>query len=220
MLINCDVGEGYDDTKIMPYIQLANIACGGHTGDTQTMQETIQLAKKYHVKIGAHPSYPDRENFGRSRNNITLSALQDSIIQQINALKKLSPIHHIKPHGSLYHDAAQDEEIFTLLLKATQHHTLLVPSNLSKNMVALAKKYRVPLLFEAFADRAYLADGNLMSRAQSRSVFQSSDSIIQQAKEIQTGTLTLADGNSLAIKADTICLHGDNPASVLAVPLL
>jgi len=220
ILLNCDVGEGCEDEKVMPYIHLANIACGGHTGDNKTMQAAVILAKKHQVKIGAHPSYPDQKNFGRSRGNISLNLLATALDEQIQALTQFSPLHHIKPHGALYHDAAQNEDLFKLLLNSAKNCYLLVPSNLPQNLIHLAKKQNVSLLFEAFADRAYLPDGKLMPRHQKGSVYHNPAHIIQQAKTIQAGYISLPDNTSYPVHADTICLHGDNIASVMAASKL
>lgn len=217
------MGEGYDDAGIMPYIQLTNIACGGHAGNKNSMQKTLALAQKYQVKIGAHPSYPDFENFGRVHTNISQQALHSSIEWQVNNLCALhQPLHHIKAHGALYHAAAQEQSVFEILLNIAykQQVALIVPSNLNLKFIALAKTKNIHLLFEAFADRAYKEDGSLVARTITDSVYAQKDKIISQVNTIKHGTVILRDKTTIPIYADTICLHGDNPASVQAAQFL
>ena len=199
----------------MPHIQLANVACGGHVGDAVSMEKTILMAKEHQVKVGAHPSYPDRENWGRARLDIDQQSLASSVTQQITklnaiCLKHSVALHHVKPHGALYHDMMTQPNILILLLQAISNIGpnlfLIVQAGLDDAFYRQqARRYKIKLLFEAFADRAYLDNGKLVPRDQAGSLYTKPEDIIEQSRRLV---------------ADTICFHSDNPASVAALQQL
>ncbi len=229
MDINCDLGEGLEnDAQIMPFISSCNIACGAHAGDNVIMRKTVRLAKKYHVKIGAHPSFLDRENFGRKEINIPKNELIELIMNQISTLKMITEkegvaLHHVKPHGALYNMAAKDGDIAMSVIEAVQSFEediiLYVPykSLISKKLIEL----NIPFYYEMFADRMYLEDLSLMSRKEEGSLIENPERVLKRVKQlIDLGTIKSLKGNHIKIKADTICVHGDNPNAVEIVKRL
>lgn len=217
--INCDVGEGIaNEGKLMPLISSCNIACGGHTGNQASMTEMIRLAKENDVKIGAHPSYPDKENFGRVSLPISDTKLIESLERQINSLKDIALIekttlHHIKAHGALYNDIAKSEtlsEIFLKAVKSFRRETLLyVPYASAIARVALQKKFKVR--YEAFADRNYNEDLSLVSRKSSKAMITSPEEVLDHIVGMVTQQkVRTIEGRLVEILADTFCIHGDN----------
>ena len=229
MKLNADVGEGaWTDEALMPWIDWANIACGEHAGGTEEMKRTVALAMTHGVIIGAHPGYPDRDNFGRISIPMApgdITRLVADQVENLNTICQLmgAQVAYIKPHGALYHDMMQHPHVFEEIL-----HAASGPSNpLPVAVMAQAGEARlqhplqsenVPLVFEAFADRAYAQGGGLMDRAQAGAVFDSVGPILAQVQHIVNhNSVTTANDTSLAIKADSICVHGDNPASIAAI---
>lgn len=227
--INCDLGEGMDnDEAIMPYISSCNIACGAHAGDSATMSKTITLAKKHHVKIGAHPSYPDRVNFGRKVLDISSSELITSIQDQVMSLKTLlaksdNTLNHIKPHGALYNEAAINKEVASIVVTAVKNLEddvqLYVPYK--SIIAALAESEGIQIKYEGFADRAYEDDLQLVSRALNGSVLHDPEVIYQHVvRMINDQQVATISGNLKEIIVDTICVHGDNPNALGIVKYL
>lgn len=227
--LNCDMGESYGhwtmgcDAEVMPLIDMANIACGFHASDPKTMAETVQLAVQHNVQIGAHPSYPDIVGFGRRTIAMQADELTYSVIYQVGALKVMcesfnTELAYIKPHGALYNDMIRDHEIFEAVIDAVSCFNLplmmlAIPN--AQPFLDIADRYEVPLLFEAFADRAYLSDGSLAPRNSKGAVLNDRDSVISQVTQlIEYGKIRTLDGATLTIDADTICVHGDNPNAV------
>ncbi len=226
MNINCDVGEGFElEEKIMPYIQSCNIACGGHTGNSKTMRKAVELAMKCNVKIGAHPSYPDKENFGRKTISLGASQFKESIQKQINSLVKIldkqnCTLNHIKPHGSLYNDIAKNHELSLHFLDAIEPYKsmtkLYVPyaSIIAKN----AKKRGLSIVYEAFADRNYNPDLTLVSRTNPDSLITNSEEVLRHVLNmISLGTVQTILKTDESIKASTFCVHIDTPNSLSIV---
>ncbi|WP_200977239.1 5-oxoprolinase subunit PxpA [Echinicola sp. 20G] len=221
--INSDLGEGMgSDAAIMPYITSCNIACGGHAGDDQTMQKTIELAIKNKLKIGAHPSYPDRENFGRLLMDMPLEKLKDSILAQIETLEKWvnlkgAQLHHIKPHGALYNEAAINPNIakmFVQILTQRYPQTILYAQD-GSIIAALAKDQGIKVEYEVFADRNYNDDLTLVNRKEPKAVLHRPEEVLPHLSSmIEEGTVKTLSGKSLPIKADTVCVHGDNPTAL------
>ncbi|NJB70081.1 UPF0271 protein [Saonia flava] len=218
--INCDVGEGMgNEEKLFPFISSCNIACGGHAGDSNTMDEVVQLAIKNDIKIGAHPSYPDKANFGRISLNIPLLELQESIKKQINSLilvlkKNKAPLHHIKPHGALYNDIAMNLEMATVFLEAIEQYKedvyLYVPYN--SVIEELAKENGYKIKREAFGDRNYNADLGLVSRSLPNALITSPKDVMKHLLHmIKNQNIKTSDGEIVEIYADTYCIHGDTP---------
>lgn len=216
--INCDVGEGLNnEDKLMPYIQSCNIACGGHAGNSELMRAVAVLAIKHNVKIGAHPSYPDTENFGRISLEISPDDLIKSIRSQINDLIEIinnegGSLHHIKPHGALYNDIVKNEALSLLFLEAILPYKTLaklyVPYNSVIEKNALKKKFSI--IYEAFADRNYNDDLSLVSRQEKNALITSPALVLKHLSEIINNELvTTISGKKTPIKALTFCVHSD-----------
>ncbi len=214
MLINCDLGECLTpniDSKIMPKIAMASIACGGHAGDRKSMLDTVLLAKKYHTIIGAHPSYIDKKNFGRKSIYTNQELLFKQLLQQVTTLRDIcsnnnSKLSYIKPHGALYHDMMANSDIMQIIINLISTINpklkLIVQHGISTASLTLAKKNNITLLYEAFADRVY--NGlKLKPRDKKDSVLSDKDKIIAQFYKLSRNK-----------NIDTICFHSDNLASV------
>lgn len=221
-LLNCDMGESIgNDHLIMPHINACSIACGGHIGDKESMTQTVRLALKHQVEIGAHPSFPDRENFGREAFNMPSDELINSLSEQINSLYDVckcegATIKHIKPHGALYNQAITDLKTAVVVIQVMKKYpglTLLAPW---QSVVAeLAQEDDIPLRFEGFADRRYEHDGSLAPRTTSDSVIKDPAEAYDQVRQIaKYQKLTSIDGITFDFEAETFCIHGDNPNAV------
>ena len=227
--INCDLGEGVAwEEEIFPFVDVASLACGGHFGTQESLDASLALASKYGKKVGAHPSYPDRENFGRVSIKMPVGDLIESIRQQIEWFTKSAQAHHlsldhIKFHGALYNDAAKDSDLANLLtdflLENYPQTPLLVPPHSELEKKAQEKGLSIRL--EVFADRAYTADYLLSSRSLEGSLLQDIASVEPQVKRLLfEGQLLSMEGVQLPIQADTLCFHGDNPGILDFLPIL
>ncbi len=227
--LNCDMGESYgawvmgNDSTAMPFIDMANIACGFHASDPMIMSHTVALALKHDVKIGAHPSYPDLQGFGRRHMQLSAEEITQMIIYQVGALKAIcesqnTELSYVKPHGALYNDMMKDMEVFESVVDAVSCFNiplmvLAKPDN--QPLLDIADHYELPLLFEAFADRAYLQTGELAPRTRPGAVLTNEDDILNQVYQLaHVGKITTLDGNHLEVEADTLCVHGDNPHAI------
>lgn len=220
--INADVGEGVgNEAQLLPLVSSCNIACGGHAGDEQSMRNTIKLAIKYEVKIGVHPSYPDKENFGRVSMQISPSTLIKSIQSQISFFKSVCDhekawLHHIKPHGALYNDIAKNTDIAQVFLKAILEYKneakLYVPYG---SVIAQeASKEGFSIVYEAFLDRNYNADLSLVSRQQNNAMLENPTEIMEQLLRIvKNNQLKTITNELVKIEAKTFCIHGDSDAA-------
>ena len=217
--INCDVGEGIgNEAKLMPYLSSCSIACGGHAGDKNTIIKTIKLALKHTVKIGAHPSFPDRENFGRKIIEMPLLALQESIEEQINTIlinvSKLKGIlHHIKAHGALYNLSAKQNEYAQVIINAVKNTSssafLYVPYNSVLQRMAVQQGLKIKI--EAFADRNYHSDLTLVSRKEPNAIITDATVLARHLLHmIVKKKVVSVEGIEVKIVADTFCIHGDN----------
>lgn len=226
--INCDLGEGgHYDAQLMPLIASCNIACGGHAGNLETMQETINLAITNKVPIGAHPSYPDKENFGRKSIKMDLTDLKTSLTAQILSLKQLveaegGSLSHIKPHGALYNDAFTDSEIakviVTAIAEVDETLSLYAPQ---KSMLVSEAMGIIPVVLEAFADRNYLADYRLVPRSVENSVLNDKETVFEHlSRMFFSNTIITIDNQHLDCQAETYCLHSDTPNSVTILQYL
>ena len=203
----------------MPYLSSCNVACGGHAGDDDTMRSTITLALAHQVKIGAHPSFPDRKNFGRIEMHLPTEELEAIISTQINRLHKLleeqqTIMNHVKPHGALYNMAAVDQNTANAITRAVSAYSgkvfLYVPFGSVIEQHALEKG--IPIKYEAFADRNYNNDLTLVSRKEANALLKDVDEIFRHILPIiKEKKVKSVDGNWTPIKADTLCIHGDNP---------
>ncbi|MDG5491815.1 5-oxoprolinase subunit PxpA [Psychroserpens sp. SPM9] len=216
--LNCDLGEGVgNEALLMPLLSSCNIACGGHAGNVSTMETVTALANRYQVKIGAHPSFPDQENFGRKIIKMSQKDLQDSIYSQVQGLKIILdkqdlPLHHIKPHGALYNLAAIDEETATAIVKVVKrfgpHVFLYTPYQSVVSQIAVSAGVKVK--FEAFADRNYNDDLTLVSRTKTQALIHDSETMFRHIYQIVLNEkVTTINGVEVTLKADTFCVHGD-----------
>ncbi|MHA2936932.1 5-oxoprolinase subunit PxpA [Vibrio sp. RC27] len=237
MKLNCDLGESYGcwtigmDDAVMPFVDMANIACGFHASDPDVMGRTIKNAVRHGVSIGAHPGYDDKKGFGRRSIPHTHDELKNLVAYQVGAMLGMCQLNgasmdYIKPHGALYNDMMANERVFTAIVESISEANFSVPLMIlakadNQAYQAIAESYGVKLLFEAFADRAYTTEGFLSSREIAGSVYHDPQLIINQVKQLtEQGTVTTIDGHTLALQADTICVHGDNKESVATIEKL
>jgi UPF0271 protein len=237
MLLNCDLGESYGywaiaaDPLVMPHIDMANIACGYHAGDPHVMQKTIALAKQYQVKIGAHPSYPDRQGFGRRSMQIAPDEIESLIIYQLGALAGMCKsqncqVSYLKPHGALYNDMMKNDEVLSAIFSAMQKYEptmpLLMMATSDNNCFKLkAESYGVKVMFEAFADRAYDDEGFLIARNIEGAVLKKPNDILNRATQLKArGTIQSINGKTICMEAETLCVHGDNEQAVQMIQSL
>ncbi len=227
--INCDLGEGIPaEEKIFPWIDAASVACGGHFGDRISIEKTCVLAKKFGKKVGAHPSYPDKVNFGRKSIPISNNELIDSIQNQIKLFLEVSnkvglTFDHIKFHGALYNDAAANAKLADLLTDFLKNNypnvPVFVPHHSQMELLSIQKGLTIKR--EVFADRAYNADFTLVSRSLSGSLLSDEKSISNHLNQIfSTGEILAIDGSRLRIKVDTLCFHGDNSGLETFLPII
>ncbi|MCS5489716.1 LamB/YcsF family protein [Algoriphagus limi] len=225
--INSDLGEGVaHESAIIPFIDAASVACGGHFGNEETIRETITSCYKQEKKVGAHPSYPDKENFGRKSMSIADPILLESIHQQIELFLKVAKatgaqMDHIKFHGALYNDAATKPELANTLCKfITQNYPntpLFVPPQSATERIA--KEIGMPVRLEIFGDRAYTDSLKLVSRSEKNSVFTDFDSISEHLEFIlDESKIRTQTGKLIPVNAETICFHGDNPGILSFLP--
>jgi UPF0271 protein len=221
--INCDLGEGLDNEHIiMPLISSCNISCGAHAGSIEIMDKVIQLAVKHKVKIGAHPSFPDRKNFGRKVLDISNSDLQKSLEDQLSifkdrALLQNATIHHVKPHGALYNLIAVNREKASIVIAAIQHVfeavKLYVPYQ--SRIEEIAIQSGLEIVYEAFADRMYNEDLSLVSRTLSNALIEDKHEVLKQVQKISEKQLvTTVNFHEKKIKASTFCVHGDTKNAI------
>ena len=221
--INADLGEENNiETEIMPLISAANIACGGHAGNPDLIASCIRLAQQHDVKIGIHPSYPDREHFGRKSMEMTSLDIWDMLAAQIStfisiAQREKAEIHHLKLHGALYHDVANDEGLARILLSVIKNYStdwiIFGPPNSALSSVCADVNQH--FWTEAFLDRNYLPDGQLVPRSQDNSIISDPASVWLHLKNMwENKKIKTTDGTEISIQADTFCIHGDHPNSV------
>ena len=230
--LNCDMGESFGawkmgaDEQVMPWIDMANIACGFHASDPHVMSRTIDLAIEHEVMIGAHPSYPDLQGFGRRAMAFSEQEISELLIYQIGALKALcesknTRLDYVKPHGALYHDMMNQPDVFRAVVDAVSCFNIplmIMATTNNQDFLDIADLYDVPLLFEAFADRTYQGNGRLMPRTEVGSVLTKEEDIINQVKQIaRYGKVTSADGFVIPMEADTLCVHGDNKDAIALI---
>lgn len=237
MKLNCDAGESFGswkmglDEAILPYVDMANFACGYHAGDPVIMDRSIKLALKHNVIIGAHPAYPDLMGFGRRSLACSVDEVEAMVIYQIGALygfikANQATLTYVKPHGGLYNDMMKDLRIFKAVVTAVSRFDktlkLMVLSMVDTTAhEKIAKELGVELLYEVFADRAYDDNGLLLPRSQSGAVLHDVNAIIKRLELLQTkGLLETISGQKIALRADTLCVHGDNEEAVNLVKTL
>lgn len=218
--LNADMGEYADDAQraveaaLMPLITSCSIACGGHAGDDASMRTTARLARKHGVAVGAHPSYPDVENFGRKSLRGDPVALRVVISDQVMALRRIlgeegMVLNHVKPHGALYGDAADDVALAEIIAEAAQGAMLIGPPGSALEFVSRSR-----FIAEGFVDRRYLASGALAPRGEPGAVIEDIEARAGQALALaRNDTLYLADG-AITLRIDTLCTHADSPGAV------
>lgn len=228
--INCDMGEiraaidNGSQEALMPFLTSVNIACGGHAGDDDTMRTTIAQATRHHLAIGSHPGYPDRANFGRLPLNMPLEAVSTTVYEQVSAFARIAaetgaPIRHVKPHGALYNSAVANLDLARAIAEGVARWSkkVILMGLAGSTMLDVFREAGFPVMAEAFADRRYEPDGSLRSRQFADSLITDPEQSARQVGEILQGYVTAIDGAKIAIQADTICIHGDNPnAAALA----
>lgn len=227
--LNADVGEGIgNEPLLMPFISSCNIACGGHAGDAESMRSVVKLAKEHRVKVGAHPSFPDKENFGRQAMDMSCVALYSSLKSQIGSLLTILSeeqvgLHHVKPHGALYNLVAVDEKMAAVIIEVMKSFALSIKLYVPyKSVIAkLAMENNIPIVFEAFADRNYNDDLTLVSRTEKNALIHDSDAVFKHVFGIITNQkVKTITGKNVRILAETFCVHGDNPEAIKLVKKL
>jgi UPF0271 protein len=231
------MGEGFGaysmglDEKIMPYIQMANLACGFHASDPVTMHKSIKLCKEHNIEIGCHPSYPDLVGFGRREMNCSSEEIISFILYQLGALSALCKsygvsISYVKPHGALYNTMMKDEGIFRAIAKAISKFNpslklMILSSSKNDKYQIIAKKYNIKLLYEVFADRAYTDEGFLVSRTEKNATIEDKEEVLKRAKLLmKKGILTSINGKKIKLKIDALCVHGDNKSALKLIKSL
>jgi len=228
--LNCDLGEAIDadqvsvDSQVMPHIDQANIACGMHAGDPLVIKNTLALAKKYAVAVGAHPSYPDRANFGRCSMQLPAAELIACLQYQIAALAGMAQniglsISYVKPHGALYNDMMTNGHLRSAVMSAIAESpatkTLMLQATPEAQIHRQeAEAFGLQLYFETFADRAYQDSGALVPRSCEGAVLNAQQMLAQVQQLKQHGSVTTVSGQRLPLLADSLCVHGDNPNAV------
>jgi UPF0271 protein len=225
--LNCDMGESYGawkmgaDAEVMPFISSANIACGFHGGDPATIRKTVRLAVDHGVAIGAHPSLPDLQGFGRRAMKISPQDMYDLVVYQAGAVEGFARaagarLHHVKCHGALYNMAANDAALSEAMARAARDLGGIMLYALSNSMMMeTAKRIGVPVAGEVFADRGYSDDGTLAPRDRPGGMVEdAAEAVARALAMIEQGHVTSLSGKRVPVSADTLCLHGDQPGAV------
>jgi 5-oxoprolinase (ATP-hydrolysing) subunit A len=232
--LNSDVGESFGvyklglDEEVIPHITSANIACGYHAGDPSVMRKTLALARTSGVEPGAHPGFPDLMGFGRRNMDATPEEIQDYVVYQLGALQAFAKaqgmtLQHVKAHGSLYNMAVANPKIWEAIAEAVARvdaGLILVALATSRReaYLEIGRRFGIRFAFEAFPDRAYTREGALASRREKGAVIHDHDVVAQRAlKMALEGKVIAIDGTEIDLKADTLCVHGDNPSAVQMV---
>jgi UPF0271 protein len=218
--LNADLGEGApDDAALLALVSSANIACGWHAGDARLMQATVAAALARGVAIGAHPSYPDREHFGRREMLLTPAEVRADLIYQIGALDALvraagGRLHHVKPHGALYNQAARDPALADAIAAAVLDidPSLAVYGLAGGELLRAAERAGLRAVAEVFADRGYRADGSLVPRSQPGALIDDvGNAVARTLRMVREGVVAAVSGETVPLQAQTLCLHGDGP---------
>jgi len=220
--LNSDLGEGdaYDE-ELLRIVSSCNVACGGHTGDEESMAVTVRIAIENGVNVGAHPGYPDREGFGRVSGFLAGDALYESLTEQVTALADIAGqlgarLTHVKPHGALYNDAVSNGELADIIARATAEApgSPAFMGMANTELQHAAERHGLTFIAEAFVDRAYEPDGTLVSRSEPRAVHSDIATATTQAVGLATrGQVTSRSGDVIDVRADSLCIHGDTPAA-------
>lgn len=225
--LNSDLGEAFgawpmgQDGLLMPVISSANIACGFHAGDPCTIRQTIRLARKHGVAVGAHPGLPDLLGFGRREMQVSPAEVEDMVLYQVGALAAIArsegvPLQHVKAHGALYNMACRDEALAEAIARAVVAFdpTLVLFGLPGSALLQAGLDAGLPVAAEAFADRAYRPDGSLAPRSQPGAVIHDVDAVVSRAVAmVIEQTVVATDGSTIEFETDTLCLHGDTPGA-------
>ncbi|SFU06414.1 UPF0271 protein [Pseudoalteromonas sp. DSM 26666] len=233
MKLNCDLGESFGawkmglDDQVMPHIDMANIACGFHAGDPSVMANTLKLAKQHNVMIGAHPSYPDKQGFGRRSMNLSVAELTQFLHYQIAALDGMAKaqgltLRYVKPHGALYNDMMKHQPLLSAVMGAVASYPadlklMILATADAKHYHTMARHLGLTLVLEAFADRLYTDQGHLVARNIAGSVHDKAALLAQVKQLLASNSVTTQSGKSLKLNADSICVHGDNAQGVALI---
>lgn len=226
--LNSDLGESFGnytlgmDEEILKYVSSANVACGWHAGDAVVMEKTVAMAKEFQTAVGAHPGFPDLMGFGRRNMAVSPAEAKAYVKYQLGALMAFAAakgmkIQHVKPHGALYNMAAVDETLARAMCEAVYevNPEIIFMGLAGSKMIAAAEAVGLPSASEVFADRAYNDDGTLVSRKLPGAVIKDKDLAIKRViRMVKEGKVETINGNDIAIKADSICVHGDNPKAL------
>ncbi len=226
--LNCDMGEGFgawkmgDDASLLDHVTSANIACGFHAGDPGTIHRTVELALEKGVAIGAHPSLPDLQGFGRRSMNVSAEEAYDLVLYQIGALAGFATacggkLAHVKPHGALYNMAAKDARLARAIARAVRDFdaTLVLFGLAGSELVRAGGQAGLKTANEVFADRTYQADGSLTPRTQPDAMIHDADAAIAQVRRmVGEGRVRSQQGSDVPVQPDTLCIHGDEPGAV------
>lgn len=215
--LNCDLGEGgAHDAELMPLVTSANIACGGHAGDTATMRATVALAQAHGVAVGAHPGFEDREHFGRRELRLPLEEIRRLVRTQVEALRALAPLRHVKPHGALYNLSARDATVARAIAKAVRDvdASLVLVGLAGSVSLREAQSVGLRVAGEIFADRGYTSNGSLIPRGQPGALLGVAAAVEQMVHFAKTGKIRAQDGMEICVTAETVCVHGDGPDAV------
>jgi UPF0271 protein len=216
--LNCDLGEGAGhDAELMPLITSANIACGVHAGDEATMRATVALAQRHGVAVGAHPGLADRENLGRRERALPAAEVGQLVAAQLAALARFGRLRHVKPHGALYNLAARDPAVARAVAAAVRaaDPALVLFALAGSELVRAGRAAGLRVAEEGFADRTYQRDGSLTPRTRPDALIGDENAAVAQVlRMVRDGVVRATDGAEVAIRADTVCVHGDGPNAV------
>ncbi len=229
--LNCDLGESFGaytigmDAQVIPYVNSANVACGFHAGDPPVMERTVALCKKYGAAVGAHPGFPDLQGFGRRRLKMSPAEVKACVQYQIGALGAFCdaqgvPLHHVKPHGALYNMAAKDRALADAIAAAVKESApeAVLLGLSGSEMLKAAEAIGLRTASEVFADRGYRPDGSLVPRGEPGAMIEDEDEAIARViRMVKEGRVTARDGSDIAIRPDSVCVHGDGPKALVFV---
>ena len=224
--LNCDMGESFGmykmglDDEVIQYVTSANVACGFHAGDPSWMRHTVRIAEENSVGVGAHPSFPDLNGFGRRDIGVTPEEARNDIVYQIGALQAFTSskrLQHVKPHGAMYNRAVDDEALARSICEAMLEvdPDMVLVALAGSQWITIAQDMGMRVAREIFADRALNPDGTLVSRSKPGSVLHNVNEVVERSLQMVTaGTATTIDGGQIEVEADSLCVHGDTPGAV------
>ncbi|MGI8640158.1 MAG: LamB/YcsF family protein [Pyrinomonadaceae bacterium] len=221
--LNCDMGESFgawtmgNDAALMDYVSSVNVACGFHAGDASVIRKTVETAIEKGVAIGAHPSFPDLQGFGRREMRISASEVFDIVLYQVAALKGIceafgGKLHHVKPHGALYNQAAKDTNLAGAIAEAVKaiDEELIFYGLSGSCLISEAEKIGLRTASEVFADRTYQTDGSLTPRSEPNALISDTEKVVSQVLQMISGqVVTATGGEKVLLRAETVCIHGD-----------